>query len=134
LFEQMVAYCKETTRDGKPLFESETIRRTLAEMKIRIRIAQLFYLQAAWLQSRGEDIEIKASFSKQFTSELYHFFADRAIEILGLHGQARRGDKYAVLMGAIELWYRHCPSTTIGGGTTQIQRNIQAQRGLGLPR
>jgi alkylation response protein AidB-like acyl-CoA dehydrogenase len=134
LFEELVQYCRETKRDGQVLFASESVRRTLAELKIRIRIAQLLYWQAAWRQAQGEDFELQASFSKQFTSELYQRFADRALEILGRHGQAQRGDRYAVLKGSVELWYRHCVFATIGGGTTQIQRNLQAQRGLGLPR
>jgi alkylation response protein AidB-like acyl-CoA dehydrogenase len=134
LFDELVQYCKETMRDGKLLIESESVRRSLAEMKIRIRVAQLMYFQAAWLQSIGENIEVKASFSKQFSAELYQFVMPRAMEIIGIHGQARRGDKYAVLKGGIELLFRHCPAMTIGGGTTQIQRNLQAQRGLGLPR
>ena len=56
------------------------------------------------------------------------------MSILGMHGQLAPGSKYAPLRGAIENAYLWVRSATIASGTSEIQRNIIATRGLGLPR
>jgi alkylation response protein AidB-like acyl-CoA dehydrogenase len=56
------------------------------------------------------------------------------MEILGLYGQLEPDSKHSPLQGRIEQSYMMSVSATIAAGTSEIQRNIIATRGLGLPR
>lgn len=133
LMEEMMAYAKKNKRNGKPIWEDDTIRRAVAEFATRLEIARLLYYQAAWLQENKLPFDIPASVSKLFTSELYHQCADVGGLVLGPEAQVNASHPTAPLRGKIEYLYRHCPASTIGGGTSQIQRNIIAIRGQGLP-
>jgi hypothetical protein len=54
--------------------------------------------------------------------------------ILNLYSQLEEGSKWAPLRGRVEWYFLHSFMTTIGAGTSEIGRNVIAQRGLGLPR
>ena len=71
---------------------------------------------------------------KMFVTEVMQRITETGMEILGLYGQLRRGSKCAPLAGKVELFHRWSVVETIYGGTSEIQRTIIAQRGLGLPR
>jgi alkylation response protein AidB-like acyl-CoA dehydrogenase len=55
------------------------------------------------------------------------------MRILGMRGMLEPG-KYAPLKGRVERWALAAPSYTVAGGTSEVNRNIIATRGLGLPR
>jgi alkylation response protein AidB-like acyl-CoA dehydrogenase len=69
-----------------------------------------------------------------FCSELIQRLAQVGMQMLGLYGQLEFNTKWAPLRGKIERLYLTSVSGTIAGGTSEIQRNIIAERGLGLPR
>ena len=71
---------------------------------------------------------------KVLGTELQQHLAIAGVELLGLYGQLEPGSKYAPLSGRIERSYLTSVSATIAAGTSEIQRNIIATRGLGLPR
>ena len=71
---------------------------------------------------------------KAFGTELQQDVARVGMQVLGLYGQLEPGSKYAALQGRIERSYMISVSATIAAGTSEIQRNIIATRGLGLPR
>ena len=56
------------------------------------------------------------------------------LDMIGPHALLRRGEGTTVLAGHFEHAYRHAMVTTIYGGSSEVQREIIAQRGLGLPR
>jgi alkylation response protein AidB-like acyl-CoA dehydrogenase len=60
--------------------------------------------------------------------------AQVGMQMLGLYGQLEFHTRWAPLKGKIERLYLTSVSGTIAGGTSEIQRNIIAERGLGLPR
>jgi alkylation response protein AidB-like acyl-CoA dehydrogenase len=66
--------------------------------------------------------------------ELNQRIANTGLSLLGLYGQLSRSGKYAPLKGRLEYQYIRTVANTIEGGTSEIQRNIIAHRGLGLPR
>jgi alkylation response protein AidB-like acyl-CoA dehydrogenase len=72
--------------------------------------------------------------TKIVVSELEQRLVDTGMQILGLYSQLEEGSKWAPLQGRIEWYFLHSFMTTIGAGTSEVGRNVIAQRGLGLPR
>jgi alkylation response protein AidB-like acyl-CoA dehydrogenase len=70
---------------------------------------------------------------KAFMTELGQRVANHALDIMGAAGQLRAGEPEAPLGGRFERSYRYTVVDTIGGGTSEIQKNVIARRGLGLP-
>lgn len=87
-----------------------------------------------WMQTRGKIPNYEASITKVLRSELLDRLANVGMQILGPFSQLDRGSKWAALQGGIPRSYLTSFSVGIGGGTSDIQRNIIAMRGLGLPR
>ena len=87
------------------------------------------------MQARGEIPNYEASMTKRYASELGQRIAALGMHVLGMSGQIleRRGP-HARMGGRVGYGYMGAVSSTIAGGTSEIQRNIIAQRGLGLPR
>ena len=83
---------------------------------------------------QGLEPQHEASISKLISSELLMRVANTGMQILGMMGQLAEGSKYARLKGKFHRMYLWSISEPIGGGTSEIQRNIIATRGLGLPR
>jgi len=93
-----------------------------------------FYWQIAWKSDMGIDSESDASIAKLVSTELSKDLAYAAMEIMGPVGMLSPGSPWAALGGRVSLGYLDCISALVGAGTNEIQRNIIAQRGLGLPR
>ena len=113
---------------------SAALRNRFAEAQIETSIARSLAYRVSWLQSKGGQPNQEASLSKLYGSELGQRVAALAIDSLGLSGQAGPGSKWAAFGGRIERTYRSAVSHTIAAGTSEVQRNIIATRGLGLPR
>ena len=77
---------------------------------------------------------VEAAMYKLFQSELGKRVANRALETMGHDGQLKPGEEGAPLDGRFERSYRYTVVDTIGGGASEIQKNIIARRGLGLPK
>ena len=133
-FEELVQYVRETKRNGQALGEDPLIRNKLADMAIRIEVAYMFFWQTAWMLDHGLVPSIEASVLKLVTTELSQKLAKAATEVMGPYGQLERGSKWAPLSGRVPAGYLDCISALVGAGTSEIQRNIIAMRGLGLPR
>jgi len=133
-FEEIVQYARETKRDGKLISSHPIIKKKLADLAIEIEIAYMFFFKTAWMMDRNLFPNIEASALKLITTRLSRKLADIGMEVLGLYGQLDHGSPYATMDGRVYLGYLDSLSAVIGAGTSEIQRNIIAQRGLGLPR
>jgi alkylation response protein AidB-like acyl-CoA dehydrogenase len=109
-------------------------RYELTDRFIETRIAIMFSYRIASMQSKGLIPNMEASIMKLYSSELAQRIAKTASHLGGLYGQLGPESAYAPLDGRIERMYRTQVGSTLAGGTSEIQRNIIAQRGLGLPR
>ena len=132
-FEEVLQYCKETRRNGQPLSSDPQMQDILAELAIEIEVASMFFWQTAWMLDRGLVPNIEASVLKLVSTELSRKLASTAMEVMGPYGQLERSSKWAALGGRVCTGYLDCISALVGAGTSEIQRNIIALRGLGLP-
>jgi len=133
---ELVQYCKETTLKGKPLSENPHVRHRLAQIAIDIDAGRALSYRCGWLQEKG-DIMAAASAScgaKVYSTELWLRMAYVGVETMGLYGSVAIGSKWAVLKGQFENLVQVTPGYKLGGGTSEVMRNIIAWVGLGLPR
>jgi len=133
-FEEIAQYAKETKHDGQPLSKKLLIRNKLAEIAIQIEVAYMFFWQTAWMLDKGLVPNIEASVLKLVTTELSQKLANTGMQVMGHYGQLERNSKWAPLRGRVCAGYLDCISALVGAGTSEIQRNIIATRGLGLSR
>jgi alkylation response protein AidB-like acyl-CoA dehydrogenase len=111
---------------------SRQLRHELAELRADIVAARWLGYRISWLYDQGQVPSAESSMIKVITAELLHRLADVGTDILGWAGQVRGTD--APLGGRIEFFLRSIWFHLVGGGTPDIQRNVIAQWGLGLPR
>ena len=133
LFEELIKYVHQTKRDGKFLVKDLVIRQKLSQMAIELELSDLLYYQLACILDKGQVPNYQSSMQKMFATEMVHRLAAIATQIVGPRGQLQEGSKWAPINGDAELHYRWSFIETIYGGTSEIQRNIIALRGLGLP-
>jgi alkylation response protein AidB-like acyl-CoA dehydrogenase len=134
LLDELTAYCRTTVVDGDILARQPDIGGELAELDVALEQARLLNHRAAWMIDQGEVPNAEASMTKVFTTELHARASTVALSILGPSGQLDPYDERAPLGGLPQLMYRAAPYLRFGGGTNEIQRDIIAQRGYGLPR
>ena len=132
--EELTQYCRETKRDGRPLIDDPRVRRKLASLAIEIEVARLISYKVAWMQSQGQIPIYESSVAKTYTTELRQRIANTGMQIMGLYGQLDESSRWAPPYGRIKYQYLWTVGETIYAGSNEIQRNIIAQRGLGLPR
>jgi len=134
--EDLAAYARETPgRTKARLFDDPGIRQGLAELRIGVEASRLLSYRVVWMQSRQLIPNHEASMSKAFGSELGQRIANFGIKMIGLNAQRiDAADPGAPLGGEMARSYMRTVPSTIAAGTSEIQRNIIATRGLGLPR
>jgi alkylation response protein AidB-like acyl-CoA dehydrogenase len=128
--EALVDYVRQSPR----LSGRAEIRHELAERHLEFEIGRWLCYRVAQMQSEGKVPNAEASVSKIFGTELQRQMGITGLRVLGMPGLIEPGSPYAPLQGRIERWAMAAPSYTIAGGTSEVNRNIVATRGLGLPR
>lgn len=131
--EGLVKYCNETKRNGVPLSKDPMVRNRLAELACGLEAVRTLAYRIADQQSRNEMGLMDAASVKVFSSELMERMAQFGTELLGPYGQVKHG-KFARMGGLAESMYMSCFVPIVSMGTNEIQRNIIAWYGLGLPR
>ncbi len=131
--EDMVNYCNETKVKGKPLAKNPLVRNRLAQIACELWAAHALAYRIADAQSRNEMAAFDASAVKVFSGELQARMAQIGTDILGPYGQVKHS-KWASFEGFYEKWYQQSFILNISMGTNEIQKNIIAWYGLGLPR
>ncbi|MGB2694196.1 MAG: acyl-CoA dehydrogenase family protein [Dehalococcoidia bacterium] len=110
------------------------IRYELADRAIEAQVERMLSYQVIGMQARGLVPNKESSVAKLYASELDQRIAATGLKLLGLYGQVMRDSPHAAMNGRMPPYYLYATTSTVGGGTSEIQRNIVAQRGLGLPR
>ncbi len=131
--EDLVEYCNNTKVDGELLSKNMLTRNRLAEIACDLEAAKALSYRIAWMEDAGVRGSVEASAIKIFSGELSIRLAYLGNEILGPYGQVKTS-KWAPLEGYYEEQYQSSFASTIASGTNEIQRNVIAWEGLGLPR
>lgn len=122
-------------RDINPcILADPLVRHRLAETAIEIAMERNLAYRVTSMQAEGLVPNREASVSKLVGSEVGQRQCKLLIDTLGHYGTLARGSKYASLRGKVLRKYLDSVANTIRAGTSEIQRNIIATRGLGLPR
>lgn len=134
VFEALIQFVKETVRDGKPLSKDTLIRNKLAQLQIEFEIGRLFAYWVAVILDEDRVPNWEAAMSKAYSTAFQQRLASTAMEILGLYGQLMPESKLVPIQGMASYSYLSSKGHSLQGGTSEILKNIIAQRGLGLPR
>ena len=129
--ERLVDVAKE---DRSLLTNNPTARYELADRWVELQVGYNVAYRIPFLQAQGQIPNHEASVSKLYGSELTQRIARTGLHLLGMQGQVMPGSPHAKLGGAFARTYLSSVSSTVAAGTSEVQRNIIAQRGLGLPR
>ena len=109
------------------------MQQSLARIYAKIQVLRLMNWNQAWAAEKGQPQMAESSAIKVYGSELQIEAYRALIEVLGEPGILAVDSPGAVLRGKIESSYRNGLILTFGGGTNEIQRDIIAMAGMGLP-
>jgi hypothetical protein len=131
----LTEYVKGATRDGEPLKDDAVTRAQVAQLHTQAEVARMLGLKVVFASSQGgAPPTSEASEYKLFTTEYSRRLANASMDIGGPGAQLRVRDEDAPMVGRAESTYRYTVIDTIGGGASEIQKNIIARRKLGLPK
>ena len=133
-------YVKTAERDGEPLREDPVTRREIARLATDAEVARVLGLRVVSESMKTERTPgappptVASSQYKLFATEFSRRLANASMDIAGPGGQLRVKTAGAPMEGRAESTYRYTVIDTIGGGSSEIQKNVIARRGLGLPK
>jgi alkylation response protein AidB-like acyl-CoA dehydrogenase len=134
--EELIEYVQGETRDGEPLKDTAYIRSTIAQLATRCEVSRVMGLRFVHAARKvdGKPPTIEASEYKLFATGTSQKIANAMVDFAGPGGQYRVHQEGAPMRGRSDMTYRYSVIDTIGGGASEIQKNIIARRGLGLPK
>lgn len=121
-----------TLADGSRVIDQEWVRHHLARVHAGVEFLKLMNWRIAWAAEQ-EPAPAAASATKVFGTEFATEAYRLLMEVLGPGAYVRAGSRGAALRGRIERMHRSALILTFGGGTNEVQRDIIATVGLGLP-
>ena len=126
-------WAREATVDGGRVIDVPWVQQTLAQLYAKASVLRLMNWKQAWSADQGRMHMADSSSIKVFGSELNMDAYRRLMEIVGTAGILRRGSAGEVLQGRLANSYLNGLILTFGGGTNEIQRDIIAMAGIGMP-
>ncbi|OBI59861.1 acyl-CoA dehydrogenase family protein [Mycobacterium sp. E796] len=132
LFEKTLDWAVTAELDGGHVIDQPWVRLALARVEAQVAAYKLVNMRVNAAMTKGELNMGEASAAKVFGTELTQQVARQLLEVFD--GNGVRGGDDAPLRGALETAYRWAVINTFGGGANEIQRDIIAMAGLGMPR
>lgn len=115
--------------------EREYNRRQLARLAADIHISRLMAMRAAWMMDAGlTSSQLEASISKLINTETHQRLGIEMFQMMGTEGQIAHRDPAALAGGRPMRAYLSTPAVKFGGGTNELQRDLVAGFGMGMPR
>ncbi len=134
LFRRVFLWARSRDEQGRRAMDKAWVRSSLAESYARLEAMRLINLRiAANLEQERMDVALSST-TKVYGSESAIEILRRLSGIVGANGSLRSGSAAAALHGELEYELRAAITVTFGGGTNEIQRELIAQFGLGMPR
>ena len=131
--EGVTEWARATQVDGQRVIDKPWVQHNLARVYAKMQVLRLMNWKQTWLAEKGQLQMAGSSAIKVYGSE-FQIEAYRALmEVLSARGILAKGSPGAVLQGKIESSYRNGLILTFGGGTNEIQRDIIAMAGMGMP-
>lgn len=130
----LVAYGKETYHGSQRVIDKPGIRHQLAELIIANEAYRLMMYKVYWLQSQDLETSRESSVCKVLGPDVNQRTFRLGMQMMGPYCTLEPGSKWAPLYGRLEMGYLDSYARTIGSGTSEINRNVLAQRALRLPR
>lgn len=132
-WDEVVVLAHEMQRDGAPAVEDPVLRQRLANGLVELECLKYHSWHILTQTGRGKDLGFEASMTKMAWSETFRRVSDTYEQVMGTAFQVPdpQPDMSVGELTAMAMWSRSC---TIWGGSQQVQRNIVAERVLGLPR
>jgi hypothetical protein len=119
--------------DGRRVVEQPFVQQNLARCHAHVEVLKLMNWKQAWASTKGMLHPAEASAAKVFGTEMAVRIYEWMMEVIGQASTVKEGSPEAVLRGRIERMYRSALILTFGGGTNEVQRDIIAMAGLGMP-
>ncbi len=132
-FDHLTDYVKTAVVGGRALRDDPVVRDRIGALAAELEVARQFQMRNAGMIEHGGAPLHQAAMGKVFSGELQERLGQAALDILGTGGLLSE-DADSAPLGEMEQVLRHSIMGMIGGGTSEIQRNVIAIRGLGLPR
>ena len=133
VYDRLMDWAKSDTPIGRPI-DDDGIRRSMAEYKVQLEVLQHLSYRILDMLKREESPNYEASQVKIYSTEMMQRLQNFGLHAMGLYGQLTSDDERAQIEGSFENGYRAAVMPTFGAGGNELQRNIIAQRGFGLPR
>jgi len=136
LEKKVEAWCewaRSSSCDGEPLRRDPRLRSQIAHHVTELQVARMLQRRVISEALKDRVPTVESSQYKLYMNELGQRVARAALDSMGAAGQLKPGNREAPLDGRFERSYRYTVVDTVGGGTSEIQKNIIARRGLGLP-
>jgi acyl-CoA dehydrogenase len=128
--DELVELAQTSVKNGRPALEDDGVRRRIARFEARIEAMRMNGMRFLTKQLKGEPLGAETSINKLHRADLEVEMGDLALEIQGSAGHLEK----EVEGGRWQRFALNWPEVVIGGGTPNIQRNIIAERVLGLPK
>ena len=131
--DEMLDYARKAELNRKPLAKNPLVRHRLANMAVEFEAVRMLVYKLAWLETTGQVPPADAAAAKASWSELHQRLAATGIQILGPYAQVNSG-RWVKVHGWLLTFYLAEMCARFGGGCNEIQRDVIAMLGLGLPR
>lgn len=133
-FGEVLHWAMTPAPDGARPADDPHVRETIGKLSARMDVLRLFSLRIAGMIANGQVPNVEGSMAKVWSSDYGQELTGAALAMMGPDGVIGIGEPEAPLDGVMELTYRESTVFRFAAGTNEVQRDIIAQRGLGLPR
>ena len=131
----LINIMKEETINGKKLIDIPVYRDKLMTLQAKVMAFQSNSLRVLSAKlNPGQDVKMAGMIQKYYGTELRHELEGFAVDVMGEIGTLYESSPHLRDKGSWQFLYMYYLGLIIGGGTSQIQKNIIAERGLGMPR